>query len=308
MSTDKRPNFERALDRLSDRNWAQIRTLWVPHLPTITPPGGAPAISIGMLPALLPIAKKVPNDSELRDRVDGLSTAIFREGVFLLHKSSRVLAGAQIHIKNGLPSWSLTSGYHGALYAANALLRFLGVSAFQVENRSILIDVWPGPQKGMKQQLRDRYQRGLETQFVTATYGQLDQHQWWEIFQAIINSANVALWDQAIIEALLALDSRAFGRQRNGLIYRPEYWPFGDLFESQEIDGFGIRKAGRFNQDDISLQKDDFSLVIGFVLLRFAVTLIEDIMQLSPVLGNETKLLQKCLAADSHSIFSKTAA
>ncbi len=97
-------------EKLGKREWSYIRDGWLTHIPPEPIAGQAPPLSVDKLQPLRTLLGGLQqNKPETVDPVDGLKRAVLLEGIYLIHKSANAIAGAQIHIGEGLCSWSLAS-------------------------------------------------------------------------------------------------------------------------------------------------------------------------------------------------------
>lgn len=177
------------------------------------------------------------------------------------------------------------------------------MGAFEANNKTILFDIWPGPRKGQRKQNERRFERGSEIQFIYTP--RLEQRHWWAIFQKVVGNTEIALWDEAITDELIDFDSRFYATQRNNLLYKDGHWTFGDLFAPSPLTGFGKRKFRPNFHDEIRGDRDDFSVIICFVLVDLSIRILKDLVTLSPILLQEVALLNRRVMSSRNRIFTQ---
>ena len=194
------------LQEIISRKWDDLREQWFIHIPTFGAPGRPPEFEISQTDSLNDIVKEVPEDGHLLCEVAGIRSSILHEGIFLLHKAFNVARSAESNIKNGLLTWSLSSGYHSAFFASKSIMCFLGVSYFEINNSSYLIDTWISQNTSKKV----KSIKGLEVDNTVKiiTIPRLLHYQVWQIFQRILRISSVNIWSPFMISFLKNLNSK----------------------------------------------------------------------------------------------------
>lgn len=294
--------FERKIKRLAHRDWGDIRVKWLGYLPDFDPPGSPPEEPLSNFMALGEIAQQIPENGEYRDEIPGLREAIFREGVFLLHKAAHVIGACQIHLEKGMPSWALSGGYHGAFFAAKAIVGLLGVSFPEIENKTILIDVWPDLPK-LSARRRGRGEKPPnEMNFIKLP--KLQHYHIWQILQRLLRTMNTTLWEDHLISSLDNIPHKEFARQRNMLHYNNCSWIFHDL-HAYLLDESFKQKLISVTENMLKPQREGFSVVLGFVLLLFGYLLFKDVASSAPILQDEFGILEEWLSLDCNIMYKE---
>lgn len=200
-----------------------------------------------------------------------------------------------------MQSWSLSSAYHGALFAQKAFLAFLGLGFPVVNNKTIYVDVWPGPPKGQRNKNR-KFEVGSEMQFMLMP--RLEHRHMWSILQRILRVSNIQVCGDDAVDAIVGLDHLAFARQRNTLHYQNHKWLFSDLFEFQISQTFGVFGAERPLHVCLSEGSDDSSLALAFQLFTDSYKLLADIAANAPGLAGELELVRSTITAERHPLLS----
>jgi len=296
-------NFEKQLKRIDHRNWKTIRAEWFQYLPNIQAPGQHPDHEIAQTVGLDDVVARTPETGEYKTELIGLRAAIFHEGIFLLHKAFHVSGSAEVHINNGILSWSLSSGYHSAFFAVKSIMCFLGISTTEVNNKMILIDVWPEPEKLSKSKVNKGFTPKREMKFLSMP--KLQHFHIWEIFQRILRTSTINIWPETF-RHLIALNPKDFALQRNTLHYKNNKWIHDDLYKSDLDPHFGIRTNLLDEIDDVDPLSDDFSILLSHILLNLAYILLKDIAQDAPIISSEFALIEKSLDNDHHDLYKET--
>jgi hypothetical protein len=298
--------WERKAAKLIAREWPEIKNAWLGYIPTIDPPGSVPESSIGELPTLhSQVSRMSPRDPmSVSEEIVGLREGVFIEGLFLLHKAANVIACAQVDVAKGLRSWSLSSAYQAAFFAMKAILHFLGVAVAEVQSKSILIDVWSPP---------ERRRRGIPTpefNMLLQNCHRFEHRQMWAVFQRMlrVTSERGSILSNENATSLIELAVNDFAAQRNSLHYRVA-WPFDDLHRCSVVPDFGAHAGGitdgtALNDPD----REDFSIVLGIVLLRMGYGMLYEIAQEAPALKAELEILREWLRNDCHALYRRACA
>src|SRR5437870_5428089 len=118
-------SFEKKLGRVSSRDWHEVKGAWLSFLPTIDEPGRPPDHGLEELDDLWNVTLQTAETGEHRANVSGAREALFRQGLFVLHKAVHVTGCAEMTANTGMPSWSLSIAYQAAYFAQQATLNFL---------------------------------------------------------------------------------------------------------------------------------------------------------------------------------------
>jgi hypothetical protein len=296
------PWWERKAAKLVAREWPEILDAWLSYIPTIQPPGKVPDSPLADLPTLQAEVQDLQQQPKVvTTEIIGLREGVLIEGIFLLHKAANVLGSAQVHVSTGLRSWSLSSAYQAAFFAMKAVTHFLGVAVVEVQNKSVLIDIWTPPQKKRKGEVGPSYHVLMQS------CNRFEHRQLWAVFQRMMRVTKEldTVLTKDITTALLDLDINDFATQRNSLHYRIA-WPFNDLHQCNIDPNFGIHDDGIADGTPLrDPEGDDFSIVLGIVLVRIGYRMIYELSQKAPALDGELDLLRNWLRGDCHPLYQR---
>lgn len=270
------PPFDRVFDRLSGRNWAGLAPLIAPFLPDNETLANICKQTARNIVTASGFTSAIPETGEYRvASLPGLRESILREGLLLLTKAIHVFCSATAQATQGYPSWSYVSAYHSGLFACQAILRLLGATMVQEQSSWIVIDVWPGPQKGRVQQAR-RYQRGSEVQFIRCN--RVEQRHWWQLLSEVLADTEISsIWNNDLKDRLVDLSDRVFAQQRNSLIYDVGYWPYQDLVEPTPMTFLSSSYPKPLGTNDLQSPVDNFTTLVAIALIRFGMAMVRDL-------------------------------
>jgi hypothetical protein len=287
----KVPEFDRVFDRLSGRNWVQIRELWTPLLPITLPLASPTNTALGACTSAQ-VSEQIQVTGEHREaNVPNLREAVFSEGLLLLARSLYLLRSAIGQASNGYPSWSFVTSYHSSLTSCQAILRFLGIEMLEISDKWLLIDVWPGPPKGKVQQSKGKYLRNSQIQFVRCR--RVEQRHWWQLLREVLEHTEISIWDSALTDSLIDLPETAFAHQRNFLIYRLDPWPFSDLIDPTPVTLLSRLYPAGLSSIDLTVSSPHFTHMLSIVLVKFAMTMLRDISGQTPAFQSVVNELDK---------------
>ena len=228
---------------------------------------------------------------------------MFREAIFLLHKASHVIGHAEVSVRSGAKTWSLSDAYQGALFGARSIVYLLGVGLPEYKSKLVITDVWPKieEQKESRQRLSLDADAESPVQFTLATI-KLEHRHFWMLFQRLLNVCKVDVWQKEYVSALRKLETKEFAMQRNILQYRDWRWIFDDLHESRIDEQFGVHK-GDLHDALVYAERSDFSIALALALMRMALDLIGSITALTNKLNTEITLLRNRLTMDYHPLY-----
>lgn len=301
---------EKALTYLKKRSWDNICEKWQSHIPIIDPPGSQPSEFVSNYYGFSSVIHKIDESNILSQEVPGLRELHLWEAIHLLHKASHIISAAELHATRGILTWALSSSYHGALFCAEVVIKFLGVGFPEVReegrlnNKPILIDFWPEPEKLPSRQKKLRTQQTNKINFFILN-NRIDHRNIWSIFNRLLCVTDVGenIWPANLIKALKKLKINEFARQRNSIHYHHHEWIFDDLHDFLLDKDFGILKIDISDALTYSIDNKQYSVILCFSLFRMAVALFYSISDLSNQLNNERILFDNFLNNDErHSI------
>lgn len=279
------------------RNWDTICSTWVEYLPTIDPPGSNPEHTVSeflennyglRIDEVLGDKNRSPHYFE----IPGLRQAIFREGIFLLHKSVHVMSNVENDVERGVITWSLSEGYQGAFFGVRAIQSFLGVTLVEVKDRWLIIDIWPEKIKESGKKRAKVSEQDTLVQLIATP--RIEHLKTWILFKRLIAVSKVKIWPSNIIKSLAKIREKEFARQRNRLHYGNNIWFFDDLYKPILDEHFGKRNSLEYNLES------DFSVKLIFEIVELAYLLFESVNNLSNMLRSEKELIENDLNSDRH--------
>jgi len=282
--------WDRKAQKLPRRDWAELASEWLAYVPDIAEPGQEPVFSVSSLQSLRNELVQVQGDHpyDQIEEIPGLRKAVLHQTVHLYHKAVNAISGAQVHIREGLTSWSLSSAYQSAFFAAKAILGLFGVVFVEAPEVGVfLVDVWAMK----KRKPRPIVTGTLHTVRLLRT-SRIEHRQVWAFFQKMARKTRVPAGaiSRANLSAILELDIAAFAKQRNALHYSKS-WPFSDLHNFVVIPDFG--RFGNDIHDGSALAEPTdgaFSVALGFVLVRAGYQMLRQIGESAPRIRCEADL------------------
>lgn len=261
-------------------------------MPTIDPTGSAPDHAVyehlGFPDVADKLIKERSGEGSHREEIPGLRESAFWESTFLLHKASHVIGAAEFHADNGILTWSLSSAYHGGLFAAKAIMGLLGISIPEYNGRVIVVDFFPEPRKLSSRERKLRLEPEPEMEFYLAGK-RFDHASIWQTFLRVIRVSKVEVWDDEVIGYFRNLNVSAFAHQRNRIHYWNHFWLLNDLHNRLADDNFGLDTNRLTTKSFSNSDEADFSLLVCQILLRLGYLLLNDV-------GSYSKKVKKELA------------
>jgi hypothetical protein len=295
-------NFERSVDKLiRRRDWADIAGFWLNDIPIIDPPGAAPETSLGEFAVLSGLGQGVRDQPVALLELEGFRRTALREAIFLLHRCAHVVSIAEENIMTGRLTWSISDAYHGAFFGAKAVMALLGIGFFDLDNKSVLYNLWPVSPKEEQKRKRISVAVPQELAFAAAA-NKLEHRHTWAMFSRCLRVFAVPMWPTAIVDALKNLDAKSFSRQRNILHYSNHRWIIGDLHQRLQDDNFGIRLTG-IEEGLEPNEEGDFSVLLGMSLLRLGRDLLSNLE--TRLLDKEKALFEAKVQGGWHPLFSR---
>ncbi len=294
--------------RIGDRNWENLTDIWLNFLPSIEFPisvDPAPTSNISNLIEIKNQIIDIENRSTIKDHyysVPGLHSLIFQEAVYLFYKSLNVLRSAQSDLMNGFKTWSIANTYQSSYFMIRCLLNLLGVHFVRVENKDILVDLCPSySSKITKKEVQER-QSIFECRFQLIS--QPEHWHVWTFFQKTLEKFDNNIISEDPLTLLQKIEPKDFAKQRNRIMYHNTHWTFDDLKKVLIDADFGIRKIDFDNDEDIT-SRDDFSVVVSFLLTGIGLSLFNAIADEAERLREEVEIMNQIIEQDDNSYFNK---
>ncbi len=130
-------------------------------------------------------------------------------------QAANVLVASQSQVTGGLPTWSIATAYQSAFFSMEAMLLMLGVAVVEVNNKTLVFDIWPEVESSLSKKLKAQYKLGSEIQFVH--HSRLEHHHRWAILKRVLRTLSNSPIAGAVINAINEIDDKEFARQRNRL-------------------------------------------------------------------------------------------
>lgn len=282
-----------ACGKIACRDWGDLRDYWGQSLLDVDPPGSAPehtvAELVGVEQELEECQETVPR---FVDSIPGVRDCILHEGIFLLHKAVNVLGAAERHADAGIESWALSSGYHASLFAAQAIVRFLGVSLADTGCRTLIVDTFP-EKETLSSKARKRGEVAAERTMLLIRPTTVGHRDTWRFFQRTLNISKVGehVVTKDVQSHLKHTRVEEFAKQRNRIHYGVNHWPGNDLHTCITTTGFGYVGTG---SPLVSSSEGGFSLANGAITVSVAAKMLASIVSVCPTIQGELDLLQDC--------------
>lgn len=284
------PEYDRCLKRIAKRDWPALQDRWLNEIGGMRwgSPGTQPEVALSDLPELSSAGKLLPATGEIREDIDGLRAAVLREAIFLLHKSAAVLVACHDQAVGGSSTWSLSTGYQCAFFAAEGILRLLGVIPLTIDKKSFTADIWPIPEQKLNKVKSELFLVGNEVQLVP--WKAMSHFHIWAVFQECLRRTARLNFDSDLLQALTELDDHSFAQQRNNLHYS-NTWSFGDLHGyCSPVDAFRFKSKNDILSRLVGTA-GGFSVALCTTVLALAVKMLRDLSVNSPAILAEVDLL-----------------
>ena len=303
-------SFERVLKKIASKNWDELKINWVDSIPDFMPIAERNNENLSDLYGFDALIKElIFRNEELKSKGSN-PTIVFKgklgkrarsltleKGLYLLHKASHIISAGQLHARQGLKTWSLSSSYQGALLAARAIIALLGHSIEEIDRNSYILDCFG---KGDKQITLSENEIYVDT--IHYPY-RIEHKQTWEILKRLLRSYKVDIWPKEMVITILDQDISNFSFQRNTIHYWNNSWIFDDL-HNYDIDlKFGVNNPIYESIESFEL-KSDYSLSLSLILLNMGILLVNDLSKLTNKLKSENELFNNFLfESDRHPMY-----
>lgn len=271
-SDDWRPVWQ----KLSHRNWDQIRDSWIGHIPALGTIAEQPDPGLTELGPLM--ALEFNKSASRHLDVDGLRANLICEALFLFHKCSHTILAAQRLARSGMHSWCQFNAYHSAYLGARGIMSILGVAFPSPNGKQAVVDLFPEPEKRVKRGTAHEYH-----EFIIFGIGRFEQRRIWEAFLRILNVTKADCWNKSLLKSLRSVRYTEFSPPRNAFLYKPTHWPMADL-ASDSAEPVSTLVASTLQANDTG-----FLLAVGCAIYRLFEDLVKDLATLSPTVERQLK-------------------
>ena len=302
--------FSRVIKKyLPKRLWSDISDKWLSNLPHFQDPVSRPDPSLKEFYSLSAFLISLGDNVPVQHEIGGLREVIFTEGIYLLHKAINVLCAAELHAKEGILTWSLSSAYHSSFFCAKAIIRILGVATVEAALRSCwIIDVFPELPKLTSKERKSGMTPEPMTDFLAAQVFRIEHRHIWKIFQRLMR---ISKFEEDILERLRGafskyFDDKIFPKQRNYIHYNNDRWLFDDLYRFSPDPEFGIRKISAIEKLILDNIESDFSMLIAISMIYFAINLLTSLSLKTHKIDAELKTIMDSLTSARHPLYVKS--
>lgn len=283
--------YEHSLKRVRERDWHEVRRAWLSEAARLNldPPGKPPDAELVDHVPLVAALNFPKHDVEHRVDVVGLRPAMLHEAIFLLHKAGNVLVAAHDQAVGGCATWSLATSYQAGLFAAEAMLKLLGVAIVSTEQRHFVVDVWPPPEKGLKGKALQGYTLGSEVHLIRLSSSVSHFHRW-ALLQRALRMASNLPFDRDVVQVLIDMEDRDFAAQRNTLHYATG-WAYSDLHAYIGMPGEFSPTSKASLLASLEAGESSFGMALGTTIFLFGLRLLQDLAELAPQIAGERDVL-----------------
>ena len=207
------------------------------------------------------------------------ASQLFRESIFVVCKSVRVFCEAARQADDGLPTWSISTAHHGAMFALRGFLGLCGIAYLEIGNHYYLMDVRPAEPKGHRGRVSGSYVDTRDVQLIRVP--QMKHREWWGVYQRILrtSASTFCCWRYPVDVELVNCNTSTLSRHRNDLHYRL-VWFYDDLLVRRVIPSFGLFSEDAANELTRKLGREngsDGAIILNQVLLGNSLAMLEDI-------------------------------
>ena len=252
------------------------------------------------------VLMRVPEKSKFTNQLHPCGEVpeiIFQEAVLWMHKALHVLGASEVHIDQGLPSWSMFSAYQSAYFAARSILAFYGVSLGEYQHVSVVVDLCRDMRGMRPQKIADI--GAFEKEIPFRSLGVLfDHRQTWQLFQRVLRISTCDIWPDGWASYFANLNMSELTRQRHGLHYHLDYWILEDLHDFIYSDIFNNVDPSGTGRELYNSDSDNFSLIAGYTMTKMALLLFKDLCPLTNRLAVEKETVMRSISFERHPLFS----
>ena len=276
--------FDKKIERISKKDWKELRDFWLNHIPDIELPVQEPDEVLAQNEILRQEIQWVKEDDEHRFDPDAsLAFQLFFESIFVVCKAVRVSCEAARQAANGLPTWSISTAHHSTMFALRAFLGLCGIAYLEIGNQYFLMDVQPSQPKGQRKR-RAAHPSDNQIQLIKIPQ-QMQHREWWSVYQRILRTSarNFSCWRYPVDKKLAQCKVGVLSKHRNNLHYRLT-WFHDDLHEENLIPSFGYFSDEAAEKVVDTLGEDDGSggvLTLNQVLLGNSLAMLKDLSRSS---------------------------
>lgn len=291
--------FERKIDKLTGKNWQELRFAWLDLIPEVAGPGRKPTELLSRNEMIRQQSAFAGQTGDHRFVPEfNLAGQLFHESVYTLHTATRVSCAATQQALDGLPTWSISTAYQGSLLALRSLLGFCGIAYLEMSNCYYLMDVLPSDRRSRRRRPR-RIHRSLSNEVQLIKIQQMHHTHWWLMFRRMLRTSFdlFSQWRYPFDHALAQCNPSIVSKHRNRLHYRG-IWFFDDLFDHLELLSFGRFDSEECQEVADKLQEEngsDGTLFLCLVLLGISIEMVRDLGKDNRLAEAEINLIDRTL-------------
>ena len=275
--------LEHKLAYIRRRNWKDIRSSWMQHIPQFLSLAPKPDPGLEKLETLKKdtLPKKFDLPMTVTDP-DGIRSNALWEAVFLFHKCAHTSLAAQRLGEQGMHSWAIFNAYHSAYLGAKGIAEMLGVVALDIPGRpTVLLDFFPESEPPLKAKRPVLVEKFNEVTVIPLEHD-LDQQGLWQMFQRLIRVSNVSCWSQQLHKDLKNIAHTKITPPRNAFLYKAQHWPLDDMTQDVTPATMGLLVG-----TDLLVEDTGFLLRLCFSVYRLFEQLIADLSADSAVIKRQ---------------------
>lgn len=299
----KSPGADSQVEKAHARDWSVIVQRWLAYPPK-SHPGDVLAAEFADFQGLSEAARAckaahIRGEPEYRHPLSGLHQEIVEHGLLYIAKAANVVGCCEVQNATH-PTWSISIGYQAALLGLEGVLRLLGLCTVEVDNITVIIDLWAQPPSTLPRRLQESYVLGEAPRFLWS--GKIDHFHRWALLQRVLRVVEDAPVPREISSALMSIHQKKFARQRNDLHYRVN-WPFADLLMHVSMPHLPTFADLNDLQNSLSPLDERFGIALAFAVLCAGLLLLRDLSNASPAFGLHYQAILQTLNASQHPFF-----
>ena len=171
----------------------------------------------------------------------------------------------------------------------------LGVAVVEVNNKTLVLDVWPEIQKPANKKAIQSYKLGSEIQYVC--HRRIEHYHRWAILKRVLRTLDNSPIDGAFINAINDIEDKAFAKQRNSLHYSNQ-WPFNDMHAYYSPISYCRFQSAPSLIERLDPDHQDFTVTLATTLFSNAASLLSSLARSSALMKDELNLLSEGCVLD----------
>ncbi|MFC1583997.1 hypothetical protein ACFL5V_00470 [Fibrobacterota bacterium] len=298
--------FERQIKRIGKRDWNSLRDLWISVTPVLSFPldFSNPITPPNLHTIKDEIVAEERNTTNKRhySTIDGLHQYMLCEAVYLFYKTLNVFRSFHTIKENGFLTWSTVNSYQCSYFGIKAILNLLGICYIRIDSKDFIIDSLPNYKRISKKDLIRRREI-QEVMFLLVK--QPEHYDMWRLFQKVVTTCNIDIWDGTIINFLHDCSPKHFAKHRNKAIYQNTKWIFNDLSDILIDLNVANRPIYQDGEIELSIEDLDFTIIICYLIVKMGLKVFEDLGSKLPAFNEEYVVMSNIIqTAGNENYFS----